>query len=69
MILTTSVLPTKYFETIHCIGDIGRSTISRSSAQTSKRQRSDDVTISDRVVDDIFGDDKMENILASKPSS
>lgn len=69
---------TKDSKSIHYIGDIKKSTTSRSFIQTSKRQRSTDVgTNSGAVIDirtisrttyDIFGNDEMENIHAFKPS-
>lgn len=63
MIIAVGVPPTKDFETIHCMSDIGWAMVSRSSPQKSKKNIVD-IGISSGTTIDILADDKMENITS-----
>lgn len=60
------MLLTRDLDLVWLMGNIGKSTISWSSTKTSKRQRSSDASTNGRVVDDILGDEDMENMFSSK---
>lgn len=68
MILAVGVLPTKDSKTTRYMGDVRRSTISKSFTQAFKRQRTIDVGSNNGAMDDILDDNEMENIYASQPS-
>lgn len=62
------MLPIKYFENACYISDIGRTTISRSSMWTSKKQTNTNIGTSSGAIADIFGNIDMENIIVLESS-